>query len=75
MSAAGARRRRLAQWRALAAEIGRLDRSKLSRDNQVDAAMLYNHPAPAKSGTRSGCKAGPGIRSSIRAWRATRSIR
>ena len=31
-----------AQWRALSAEIGRLDRSKLSRDNQVDAAMLDN---------------------------------
>ena len=29
-----------AEWRALLAELGRIDRKALSRDNQVDAAML-----------------------------------
>jgi uncharacterized protein (DUF885 family) len=39
MSAA-ARARRTALWQALLAELSRLDRAKLSRDNQVDAAIL-----------------------------------
>ena len=39
MSAA-ARARRTALWRALLGELSRLDRAKLSRDSQVDAAIL-----------------------------------
>jgi uncharacterized protein (DUF885 family) len=39
MSAAG-RARRTVLWRALLEELSRLDRTKLSRDNQVDAAIL-----------------------------------
>src|SRR5438067_4475228 len=39
MSAAG-RARRTALWRTLLAELSRLDTAKLSRDNQVDAAIL-----------------------------------
>ena len=39
MSAAG-RALRLSAWRSLLAELTTIDRSKLSRDNQVDAAIL-----------------------------------
>jgi uncharacterized protein (DUF885 family) len=39
MSPAG-RAAAIAQWRALLAELGGIDRKSLSRDNQVDAAML-----------------------------------
>jgi uncharacterized protein (DUF885 family) len=39
MSAAG-RARRTALWQALLGELSQLDRTKLSRDNQVDAAIL-----------------------------------
>jgi uncharacterized protein (DUF885 family) len=31
-----------AEWRAILAELGRIDRKALSRDNQVDAAMLQS---------------------------------